>query len=203
MYFLTDAAFEMQLSFHVWSSWIRRPLFVCSKTLSNLLMWKTEQKCFFHWYYWKQSLWSSSGSHAKWLVYWHVLHFYVVIKLNKLNGNFASSHVYNVLGVCTFTRLNVHIEPVRSLIITCLCFSYVDTCACDLFFFLTENYTVSMKKWWQRWYNMMSGILFKLVIVNCYLLLLNNKIEISQKGPHLQNLINSSVPFHHLTAKIC
>ena len=30
---LRDAAFEMQLSFHVWSSWIRYPSFVCNKTV--------------------------------------------------------------------------------------------------------------------------------------------------------------------------
>ena len=41
----------------------------------------------------------------------------------------------------------------------------------------------------------MSGILFKLLAVKCYLLMLNNKIEISQKGSYLQNLINFSVPF--------
>ena len=45
MYFLTNAAFETRLSFHVWSSLMRSPLFVCSETiLSNLFMQKRKQK---------------------------------------------------------------------------------------------------------------------------------------------------------------
>ena len=40
----------------------------------------------------------------------------------------------------------------------------------------------------------MLGILVKLLTVKCYLLILTNKMEISQKGPHLQNLMDFSVP---------
>ena len=45
---LRDAAFEMQVSFHVWGSWIRRLSFVCRKNISLV-----------------QRLWISSGLHAK------------------------------------------------------------------------------------------------------------------------------------------
>lgn len=107
---LRDAAFEMQLTFHVYGSRIRRSPFVCTKPITIFIEPSYS-------YYYKQSLRSSSDG-----VHWHVSRFYVPLKHNWLKWR---SYIYNELDLRKITRLITRSKkPVRQYTITRLNFSY-------------------------------------------------------------------------------
>ena len=73
-------------------------------------------------------------------------------------------------------------------------FSCVEACACDLRFLITKNClafkinNIDGKK-------VISDVLVKsLTLKNFYLFTLTGKMQVSQKGSHLQNLMDVSVP---------
>ena len=114
---LRNAAFAMQLSCHVWGSWMKRSPFVCSKSILIKLVYVKTTINFVLF-----GLLETKFTKLEWLIYMqtcgvdrYVSRFYFFLEYYKSKWR---SYIYNAFDARTVTLRNSCKEPVRHAIST-------------------------------------------------------------------------------------